>query len=415
MQCVVAPDRFGNDIVADPEALGERGALLPWTPLVAGLFGGGSEMLVLVCPVQGQTVELRKGKGSTFAGADVAFQNSGVSAGIVTCERAWHLERFGKEAAANPIRFQWRMPCAANWRLAVQGERQRYSAMLSDKESALFDKKDVLFPKNNDFAAAVRLGVIYLYGRTAGTPPEMLTPVDLLRDALGLKAVQQALDEDGLTGYRRAAGPTTWADLSVTIDSLRYLFERQLEVQDGVYARHLCDDLPAFVAGMDQRLKEYADFSRQIQGLCNASEKPSPVGEKLLKDLAPVAQRLRELDEKHHGLRSAQELPPLCTKIEQLTAKESGENRKQFERCCRELLKIAGPREEMLRAYRKLAMEARDTAGAALVERAELLSRVEEIRALCQRVLRKRFYAEADWRGEDYHVPAFWLGPRPYE
>ena len=154
------------------------------------------------------------------------------------------------------------MPYAANWRLTVQGGRERYSALFSDKESALFDKENVLFPQSNDFAAPVRLGLIYLYSRTAGTPPEALTPVDLMRDALGLEAARQVLDEEGLTGYREAAGPTTWAELSATIESLDYLFERQLEVQDGVYARHLCDDLPSFVKGMDERLKEYADFSR---------------------------------------------------------------------------------------------------------------------------------------------------------
>jgi len=417
MQCVVVPDRFGNDIVADPEALGEGRALLPWGPLVAGLLGNGSDMLVLICPEQGQTAELRKGKGPSFAGADVAFQNRGVSAGVVSSQQAWHLERFGTEGPADPIRFKWRMPYAAAWRLTVQGDARRYSAFFSDKESALFDKgkKEAFFRKSNDFSAAVRLGVIYLHCRTVGTPPEALTPMDLMRDALGLKAAQQALDEDGLTGYRRAAGPTTWAELSATIESLHYLFERQLEVQDGVYARHLCDDLLPFVEGMDQRLKEYADFSREIQALCKISDKPSPAAAKILDDLAAVAQKLRELGQRQRGLRSSKELLPLCTKIKQLTAKESSENRKQFEQCCKAILGVVGPREEMLRAYRKLTIEARDAAGIAPLAQAELLGPAEKIRALCQSVLRNRFHAEAGWRGEDYNVPAFWLGPRPYE
>jgi hypothetical protein len=415
MQCVVVPDRFGNDIVADPESLSEDRSMLPWAPLVVGLLGSGSDMLLLICPGQGQTAELRKGKGPSFAGADVAFHDRGVSAGVVSSQRAWHLERFATDDAADPLRFKWRMPHAANWRLTVQGDRERCSALFSDKESALFDKENVLFPKSNQFTAAVRLGLVYLYGRTVATPPETLTPVDLLRDALGLEAAQQALDESGLTGYRRAAGPTTWAEFSLTIESLHYLFERQLEVQDGVYARHLCDDLPSFVEGMDQRLKEYADFSREIQALSKISDKPSPAGAKVLDDLAAVAQKLRELDERQHGLRSVKELLPLCTTIKQLTATESSDNRKQFERCRKGLVGVVGLREEMLRAYRKLAMEARDAAGFAPLEQAELLGPAEKIRALCQGVLRNRFYTEADWRGEDYDVPAYWLGPRPYE
>ena len=112
---------------------------------------------------------------------------------------------------------------------------------------------------------------------------------------------------------------------------------------------------------------------------------------------------------------SAQELRPLCTKIKQLTAQESSENRRQFEQCCQGLLGVVGPRDEMLRAYRKLAVGARDAAGIAPLTHAELLGPAEKIRALCQRVLRNRFYSEADWRGEGYKVPAFWLGPRPYQ
>jgi hypothetical protein len=105
----------------------------------------------------------------------------------------------------------------------------------------------------------------------------------------------------------------------------------------------------------------------------------------------------------------------LCTQIKKLTDAESSENRKQCERCSRELLQIIAPREEMLRAYRKLAVAVRDTAGSAPLAHAELLGLAEKTRALCQGVLRNRFYVEADWRGEDYQVPAFWLGRRPFQ
>lgn len=415
LQCVVAPDRFGDDIVADPEALGEGRAVLPWVPLVVGLFGDGADMLLVVSPEQDQRTELRKGKGPSFAGADVALDKRGVAAGALACAEAWHLERFAAESQADPLRFKWRMPCPAAWRLTAQGDAQRYSAFFSDKESAFFDKKDALFRKSKDFAPAVRLGVIYLFGRTAGTPPETLTPVDLVRDALGLKSAQQALDEEGLTGYRRAAGPTTWAELSVTLEALRYLFERQVEVQDSAYAGHLCDDILPLVEGMDQRLKEYADFARKVQALFRTSENTSPAAAKFFEDLAAAAQKLGELAEKQRGLRSPTELPPLCAKIKQLTARESSENLKQFEECCKGLLAVVGPREEMLKAYRKLAVGVSDAAGIAPLAQPDLVGPAERIRALCQGVLRNRFCAEAGWRGEAYDVPAFWFGPRPYE
>ena len=404
MQCIVLPDRFANDLVVDPEALSQPRAVLPWAPLVTALCGNGSGMFVLVCPGQGQRAELRKDQGPSFAGADVAFENRGLYAGAIAQERSWHLERFGSKGPADPLRFQWRMPCPAAWRLAVQGEGQRFSTFFCDKESSYFDKKDVLFRKGKAFSAAVRLGAIYLCGRTAATPPDTLTPVDLVRDAIGLASTAQALDEEGVTGYRKAARTTTWAELSATVESLRYLFERQIEVQDSVYAGHLCDDLPRFVEGMDQRLKEYADFARQIEAT-----------RETLKNALPASAKFWELERQHRALNSPEELLPLATKIKQLTARESGTNREEFEKCCRAIRRVVEPREELLNAYRKLAIEVRDAAGIAPLAHPELLGPAERIRALCQGVLRNRLYAEADWRGEDYRVPAFWLGPRPYQ
>ena len=415
LSCAVVPDRFGNDVVADPEALAQERVLLPRAPMVTGFLGGGGAMLVLISPEPGESTELRKGKGPAFLGADVALGKGGVSAGVVAGERVWHLERFGAEGQADPLRFKWRMPCAAAWRLTVQGDGERSSALFSDRESPFFDKKDVLFRASKDFAPVVRLGVIYLYDRAAGTPPETLTPVDLVRDALGLICAQRTLDEEGLTGYRRASGPTAWAEVSVTLESLSYLFEKRLEVQDSAYAGHLCDDLPLFVEGLDRRLQEYAGFAREVQTLAKTLNETGPAAAKLQGTLTTTAQKLAELGEKQRGLKDSKEVPPLCAKIKQLTAQESGENRKQFEECRKGILGVVGPREELLKAYRRLATALRDAAGSALLAQPEFVEPAEKIRALCQRVLRNRFYTEGDWRGEAYDVPAFWLGPRPYE
>jgi hypothetical protein len=186
-------------------------------------------------------------------------------------------------------------------------------------------------------------------------------------------------------------------------------------VQDSAYAGRLCGDLPLFVEGMDQRLKEFADFTREVEALGKTSDKTSPAAAKLLEGLAAPAQKLAELDEKQRGLKNSKELLPLCAKIKQLTVQESGENRKQFEECRKGILAVVGPREEMLKAYRRLAVALRDAAGTAPSSAAEPSGLAEKMRALCRGVLRNRFYCEADWRGEAYDVPAFWLGPRPYE
>jgi Tol biopolymer transport system component len=383
LACVVVPDRFGNDIIADPEAPGEAGTPLPWAPMVTGFLANSPAALALVTPGPGQRAELRKDQGTAFTGADVALEKRAVSAGVVAAGPAWHLERFALEGQPDPLRFKWRMPFPAMWRLAAIGDARRASAFFTDRESPYFDKKDAIFPRGKDFA--VRLGMIYLYDRTAGTPPETITPADLMRDAHGPLSARQALDEEGLTGYRRASGPTTWADITVTLEALAYLFERKLEVQDAAHASHLCDDLPLFVEGLDQRLKEYDDFDRKVQDSGAAPQKT-----------------LAELAEKQRGLPASADIPALSDAIKQLTARESGNNKRKFEECRKAILAVSGPREELLKAYRQRVVALRDSGD-------------DRLRALCQEVLRNRFYIEADWRGEPFGAPAYWLGPRPYE
>jgi hypothetical protein len=383
LTCVVVPDRFGNDIIADPEAPGGAGTPLPWAPMVTGFLANSPAMLALVTPGPGQRAELRKDQGTAFTGADVALEKRAVSAGVVAAGPAWHLERFAADGQADPLRFKWRMPFPALWRLAALGDTRCSSAFFTDKESPYFDKKDAILPRGKDFG--VRLGMIYLYDRTAGTPPEAVTPADLMRDALGPLSARQALDEEGLTGYRRASGPTTWADITVTLEALAYLFERKLEVQDAAHASHLCDDLPLFIEGLDQRLKEYAGFARMVQG-----------------PAATHLTTLTEFGQKAAALPGSADIPALSAAIKQLTAKESGDNKKKFEECRRAILAVSGPREELLKAYRQRVVALRDSGD-------------DRLRALCQEVLRNRFYIEADWRGEPIDAPAYWLGPRPYE
>ena len=80
-----------------------------------------------------------------------------------------------------------------------------------------------------------------------------------------------------------------------------------------------------------------------------------------------------------------------------------------------ELLADIGPREELPRQYRTIAKRVRGMAARLCVTHPERFAPAERLRALCGGVLTNRFLAEADWRGEDYEKPLFWLGPRPYQ
>ena len=309
--------------------------------------------------------------------------------------------------------FRWQMPFPATWRLTVQGKATCRSALFCEKESDYYDKKEAFVRKTEEIGADALLGTIYLYDRSPGTTLDMVTPVDLLRETLGVSRSQAALDIEGLTGYRTASRWTTWCDFGKTIHSLDYLFERGLEVEQKVYLSHLCDDLLPLVEGMDQRLNEYEQFARDVDLLRTMWKLFPPADSPLARALAERVKQLSALGEKR--LKNREEVQPLCDQIKALATQESQRNSRAFERIRRDLTEIVSPREDLLRAYRRVAKDLRDDAARSCLTQAAMVAHADRMRALCQGVLRNRHYVEGDWRGESYEEPLDWLGPRPYE
>ena len=307
------------------------------------------------------------------------------------------------------------MPFPATWRLTVQGKAKCQSALFCEQESDYYDKQAAFCRKTEEIGGDAVLGTVYLYDRTPATPLDTLTPVDLLREMLGLSESQAALDIPGLTDYRTDPGWTTWRDSGKTIQSLAYLFERGLEGEQKVYLGHLCDDLPPLVEGLDQRLDEYERLARDVDVFGKEWKPDGPDDAPLVATLGQAAKQLSALGEKRPGLKKREEVRPLCDRIKELAAQESRQNARAFERVRHDLTAIVGPREDLLRAYRRVAKELRDNAARACLTQAALVTPADRIRAICQRTLRNRHYVEGDWRGEGYEEPLDWLGPRPYE
>ena len=410
MNLAVVPDRFGNDLLLEPQQYAQGSCFPPSVPLVLGLLEGGSSALALVCPSDGQRAELRTEGDELFGAADVSFANDKIVAVVLTGEGAWHQERPQADGPER-VNFGWQMPFPAMWRLAVRGKQERYSAMFCEIESPWFDTKRVFLKKGEPLAEDVELGVIYLYDRRERTPAETITPVDIIQDALGIKRAARILDTEALTTYRTAAGWTTWADLSSTLGSLRHIFSRGLEVQEKVYVEHLCDDVQPFIEGMDQRLAEYESFAKKLEELCTGAEGGAGA-QGLIESVRRTWGELSLVLQQMQGLKKATAAAEFCEKIRSLARAKSDESTDECSAAREGIVAVAGEREEMLRSCRTLVREIRDQAGAACLLQPEARAPAEQMRALCREVLRKRYLAEGDWRGEPFEVPPYWLGPR---
>jgi hypothetical protein len=376
-------------------------------------------MLEIACPSEGQTADLLKGAGprKQFSGAEIRFAKAPFVVAVLTGQRLWHEQRLGAKYDRKRIDLDWEMPVPGAWRLAVRVDGRIYSETFGDGQSPRLDGKRLFLTEREEFSGLVDLALVYLYGRSSGTPLERLTPTDVGLDAMGMEAFFKAFDLDGLQSYRTAPRPTTWADVFASLESLRHLYDRGVEKEEKAFAEHLCDDVPALFAGMDSRLDEFAALAREITELAGRSEKETPEAQALVAALKPTLGRLEAACQRRSKLIPTADAIACAGQIKELTPKElksPSEKRKKFLELSGKLAQAASGRADLIRVLRALTRELRDLAGASCFEHPGLRDTAARLRQLAQDVLRNRYYFEADWRGEPHRVAPYWLGGRPY-
>jgi hypothetical protein len=418
MKYVVIPDRFADDLVYEAAPYGGARIWLPPAPLVLGLLGSGDNLLELACPSDGQTTDLLNdaGPGKPFSGAEIRFAKAPLIVGVLTGQRLWYEQRVNAKYERKRMNLNWEMPGPGTWRLAVRAEGRVYSDMFTDKESRRLDGKRLFLTEQEEFAGLVERALVYLYGRSSGTPLDQWTPVDLALDGMGVESFVRALDIDGLQSYRTAPRPTTWASIFDSLDSIRVLYERGVEKKEEAFVAHLCDDMPAFLEGMDGRLDAFATFARQAAELGKNCEKAAPQAQAFFAGIKPALDRLEDACKKGGKMAAATEALACAVQIKDLTAKDMKEDdkKKKFAELLEKISKAARGRADLIRDLRSAARELRDRTGMACVEHPELRDPAAKLRQLAQGVLRNRYDFEADWRGEPHRVAPYWLGSRPY-
>jgi len=418
MKYVVIPDRFADDLVYEAAPYGGTRIWLPAAPLILGLLGSGDNLLEVACPSDRQTTDLLKdaGPGKPFSGAEVHFAKAPLIVGVLAGQRLWYEQRINAKYERKRMNLNWEVPGPGTWRLAVRAEGRVYCDMFTEKEPRRLDGKRLFLTEQEEFAGLVDLALVYLYGRSSGTPLDQWTPVDLALDGMGVESFLRALDIDGLQSYRTAPRPTTWATIFDSLDSIRILYERGVEKKEEAFVAHLCDDMPAFLEGMDGRLDAFAAFTRQVAELGRNCEKAAPQAQAFFAGIKPALDRLEGACKKGANLAAATEALACAVQIKELTPKDmnDADKKKKLSELLEKISRAARGRADLIRDFRGLAREARDRAGMSCVEHPELRDPAAKLRLLAQGVLRDRYYFEADWRGEPHQWAPYWLGPRPY-
>ena len=411
MDLALLPDRFGDDQILAAGDYSDSRILLPYAPFLMGLTDNHA-MFLAITPSNKQKAYLMKDE-NVFSGMEIQTAGEEIFLSLLVGRKIWYQAKILPDLNTDGWKIRWSKPFLAQWRAAVAGDGQYYSRMWG--EDALSKIRTSYLPIEGEFSRVPELSVVYAYGRSWNTPLEVLTPADILQDALGIDLMKSVLNVEGIRAYRTADQPVPlhvfltsqdqrlwpedspgWPE-SLDFSPIYQLLVRISMVERkgvGETAGHLCEDILNSLKGLDSRIEEYEKFLASMRNFCEINEERPLEMEKsieaLEKRIADMSiTRIEEVSDSIEAVKGC------------LGTGEQLWDRGEFSRF-REISESALiERQEILAEYRGLVKKMRNDAGIAITKNPETRDVSEEIRRLTQDILRNRYYLEGNWRGED--------------
>jgi len=217
----VVPDFFGDDVVFDGNALGERRVGLPAEGLLVHLVNGADAMLMCVWQARNQRAYLVPGVGAAVQCA----RDKSIWLALMEREHIWTDDG-----------STWKPPFPAKWRTSAVGDGR---------------------------------AIVYPIDRSRATPLDVFCPTDVMRNTLGCGPCQYLLDGEGLDGaaHPTPADATKWVERQFKRKRARRNAE-QIEERLRLMVEH--------VRHVDARISRYEAFAKQVQSLCAGSQSEAP-------------------------------------------------------------------------------------------------------------------------------------------
>jgi hypothetical protein len=244
---IVVPDFFGDDMVFTPDGHELGSFRLPAENFVLGLNGTGESMTMCVWQDRTADAQAMAAKmGSRilpFAGWKIdCIEGKSIWVAFLEGKGLWQ-ERAVPGTEAGKV-LDWKPPFPAKWRADLVRDN-------GFAESLTFESPPTLAPGKY---------IIYPLDRTRATPLTEFTPVDILRNTLGVGPCQYILETEGLAS---ADNPTP--------DNVITWVEKQVKKKGGKAAadeiRERLKAMAELAGRTEARIKRYADFAAEIKQL----------------------------------------------------------------------------------------------------------------------------------------------------
>ena len=398
------PDRFANDLIFDPKHYPAALTTLPYAPFTLFLPSAShAAMLMAITPSRKQTIQLVKGdRKNSLSGFQILSSDEQFYVAALTGENLWQQTKFSVADKEQTLSAKWSSPIRAQWR-AVARKNDRFFSMMVNTNTPISTLELPIGPEEV-LSAPPSPSFIYLHDRTRKTPTDLITPMDLVRDILGLKGTEELIDIRGIRDCRVANEWVPFKDPRVTFLVLGWIGSCK---RKGVAQTigHFCDDIVNTLQGLEKRIGEYEAFFDEVTQLCDKGKSQSPGAARFLE---AINQKIEKLQAK---LRtppavSFEKVKTASDKLKSVAERGSGwgagtlakfREYKKFKKAAETAFE---ERCRIIATYRQFAKDMRDRAGLAVAADSRLKDICEQLRKAMAGTLRNRYFLEADWRGE---------------
>ncbi len=414
----VIPDFFGDDMVFDPTQYPPGKLFIPSENFIVSLLAGGDSLVMSVWPEGEQKVEMEIGQaeeGPTLTATEITFDGKSVYAALLAAPGIWHRSDLGPDRVAEDVPLRWERPFEAKWRADFCVGRRSHSWAFRDRRTEVyiyrytrlpwpcwFDGEKTFVHLSKRLSASKGVAeyvLIYPLERTGDTPLALFTPVDIVRETLGMGPCEYVLDREGLA-HRGSLGDRTGvhgSGVCSTSGAIEYFFIRGIEARESIMVADMMDDLRVENRTINARVQEFREFAKQMAAVCERARRDAP-------ELKPVADTIEEIareieaeyQEKLKTIHTPDHVVKLGEQLKALTGANEPENLGAAKALLRELRDIGGTQHRMIGDYRVAVKRLRQEAVIAAATQPAAIKFAEQIRDLAQQVLRHRYGVEGE-------------------
>jgi hypothetical protein len=407
----IVPSLIGTDFIYTAQSAAPGGrpgpehCYLPSMNLLVGLVGGGDAMMVGVWPPDRQTASLlMKNPGGTRSIDGFSLQTAGSSFYLTFLEKPhiWHAEPLVPDYLETDTVIGWKRPFEAKWigRFFIASEEIDYPFYFRPERAELwgrpirgwfywpvwFDGDETVIHFEKRFPPQGELLIYFLEqhpDRPTGTA--ILSPVDVMRKALGADEAARLLDLAGLQERPVVSHGLCVCEMTAR---LQKYFDTGEEVQEQAQIARYAHDVLTFMTSVRRRLIEFRDFAAQSKEFLKARAAAEP---KLAGSAGRLLESIEELDGAYRSnvpSATLEEVRQWTDEFNALARQVRPGNAKQFDAVAEKCRSVSGSQDDLVRDLNVLAIRVAEKAAREAVHSPEHAILAQELIARTRQVLR---------------------------